>query len=133
MRSILHSLVLAPALFAAAALAPNSAMAEAVVNVPFNFVVDGKVCPAGQYSVRRDAIQNQIYLRSQTAPIGFHWFLTPGDDNRTATNVTLHFNQDDQNFTLQTVEYGRMTTHSLSHKPKHSSRDMERIVQGQGQ
>lgn len=133
MRSILHSLVLAPALFAAAALAPNSAMAEAVVNVPFNFVVDGKVCPAGQYSVRRDPIQNQVFLRSQTAPIGFQWFLTPGDDNRQATNVTLHFNQDDQNFTLQTVEYGRMTTHSLVRKPKHSSREMERIVQGQGQ
>jgi hypothetical protein len=133
MRSILHSLVLAPALFAAAALAPNSAMAEAVVNVPFNFTVDGKVCPAGQYSVRRDPIKNEVFLRSEKAPIGFHWFLAPGDDDRKPSTVTLHFNQDDQNFTLQTVEYGRLTTHSLVRKPKHSSRDMERIVQGQGQ
>ena len=48
MRSILHSLVLAPALFAAAAPAPNIAMAEAALTVPFNFTVDGKVCPARQ-------------------------------------------------------------------------------------
>jgi len=133
MRSILHSLVLAPALFAAAALAPNTAMAEAVVNVPFNFVVDGKVCPAGQYSVRRDVIKNMVFLRSQNAPVAFHWFLNPGDEDRQPTNVTLRFNQDDQSYTLQTVEYGRLTTHSLVRKPKHSSRDMERIVQGQGQ
>ena len=133
MRSILHSLVLAPALLAGAALAPNIAMAEAVVNVPFNFVVDGKICPAGQYSVRRDPIRNEVFLRGQKAPVGFHWFLAPGDDNRQPSNVTLHFNQDDQNFTLQTVEYGRLTTHSLVRKPKHGTRDMERVVQGQGQ
>ena len=133
MRSILHSLVLAPALFAAAALAPNTAAAEAVVNVPFNFTVDGKVCPAGQYTVRRDPIQNQVFLRGAKAPVAFHWFLAPGDDHRQPSNVTLHFNQDDQNYSLQTVEYGRLTTRSLAHKPKHSSRDMERVVQGQGQ
>ena len=133
MRSILHSLVLAPALLAAAALTPHTAMAAAVVNVPFNFVVDGHACPAGQYSVTRDPIHNYVYLQGQKAHVGFHWLLTPGDDNRQPNRVTLHFNQDDQNYTLQTLEVGRLTTHSLVHKPKHNSRDLERIVDGQGQ
>ncbi len=133
MRSILHSLVLAPVVMAAAALAPNIAMAEAVVTVPFSFSVDGKVCPAGQYTVDRDPIQNIVTLRSEKAPVGFHWFLTPGDDNRKTTNITLHFNQNDEKFSLKTVEYGRMTTHQIDSKHKHTTRDLERTVQGQGQ
>ena len=133
MRPILSSLVLAPALLAAVALTPNTATAEALVNVPFNFVVDVKVCPAGQYEVTRDPIHNFVYLQGQKAHVGFHWILTPGDDNRKPSIVTLHFNQDEQNYSLQTLEYGRLTTHSLAHKAKHSSRDMERVVQGQGQ
>jgi hypothetical protein len=133
MRSILHSLVLAPALLAAAALTPNIAMAETVVTVPFTFTVDGKVCPAGQYSVRRDSIKNMVFLQSEKAPIAFNWSLTPGNDDRRPSNITLHFDENNQGYTLQTVEYGRLTTHSLTHKGKSGSRDLERTVQGQGQ
>ena len=133
MRSILHSLVLAPVVLAAAALAPNAAMAETLITVPFSFSVDGKLCPAGQYAIERDPIKNLVYLRGETAPVGFHWFLNPGDENRQPTKVTLHFNQDDQKFSLNTVEYGRMTTQHIDHKSKHSTRELERTVQGQGQ
>jgi hypothetical protein len=132
MRSIFHSLVLAPVVLAAAALIPNTAMAEAsVVNVPFNFVVDGKVCPAGQYSVTRDPIRNTIFLSGQKAHVAFEWILTPGNDARQASNVTLRFDQVDQDFALQTVQYGRMTTYNLDHKTTHSAHDLERVVQGQ--
>jgi len=133
MRSILHSLVLAPVVLAAAALTPHIAMAEVVVNVPFNFTVDGKVCPAGQYTVDRDPIKNLITLRGAKAPVGFNWFLTPGDDDRKPSSVVLHFNENDEKFSLSTVEYGRMTTHQLDRKSKHTSRELERVVQGQGQ
>ena len=133
MRSILHSLVLAPIVLAAVALTPNTAKAAAVVTVPFNFIVDGKVCPAGQYTVDRDPIKNAIYKRSEKAPVAFHWFMTPGDDNRQPNNVTLHFNQNDQSFSLHTVEFGRMTTPRIDHKSKRSAHDLERTVQGQGQ
>jgi hypothetical protein len=118
---------------AAAALAPNIAMAEAVVNVPFNFTVDGKVCPAGQYTVDRDPIKNLIVLRGAKAPVGFNWFLTPGNEDRKPTSVVLHFTQNNEKFSLSTVEYGRMTTHQIEHKSKRSSRELERVVQGQGQ
>jgi hypothetical protein len=132
MRSIFHSLVLAPVVLAAAALVPNIAMAEAsVVNVPFNFTVDGKVCPAGQYSVTRDPIRNMVLLQGKKTAIAFQWLLTPGDDDRRASDVRLRFDQVNQNFALQNVQYGRMTTYQLDRKMKHSGHDLERIVQGQ--
>jgi hypothetical protein len=131
MRNILSSLVLAPAVLAAFALAPNAAKADATLNVPFNFTVDGKVCPAGQYTVRRDPIKNMVFLRSEKAPVGFHWFLTPGDDNGNPSKVTLRFDRNDRDFALETVQYGRLTTHKLDGKSKHTARQMERIVEGQ--
>jgi len=131
MRNILHSLVLAPAVLAAVASVPNTAKAETTLNVPFSFTVDGKVCPSGQYAVTRDPIKNMVFLRSETAPIGFHWFLTPGDEDRQATRVTLRFDRNDQDFALETVQFGRRTTQKLDGKTKHTSRQMERIVEGQ--
>jgi len=121
---------MASAVLAGAALASHVAMAESTVNVPFSFKVDGKICPAGQYSVERDSQHNTVILRSKQAPIGYNWILTTGDENRASTDVRLKFSQNDRDFTLQSVDYGRQSTHRLD-GAKHTSRDLERIVQGQ--
>ena len=56
MRSKLHTVLASAALMAAAVLATNSAMAETTLQVPFNFIVAGKICPAGHYTVKENAI-----------------------------------------------------------------------------
>jgi hypothetical protein len=131
MRFNLRSIILTSAVVAAAALATNSAMAEAIVNVPFNFKVAGKVCPAGRYSVQRDQAHNLITLISKSAPVGFSWMLNPGDDSRADSRVTLRFDQQDQNFFLESVQYGQLTTHRLDKNITHSEHQKVLTLQGQ--
>ncbi len=131
MRSILHSLILAPAVMAAAALAPNTAMAEAVVNVPFTFTVAGKTCPAGRYSVLRDTNHNFVTLISKNAPVGFQWILEVGDDARKSSDVTLRFDEQDKSYKLESVQYGQFTTHRLDKVSPHSEHKTVVIAPGQ--
>ena len=131
MRSILHSLILAPALMAAAALAPNTAMAEAVVNVPFTFTVAGKACPAGRYTVERDTTHNLVTLVGKNAPVSFQWILTVGDDARKNSAVTLRFDEQDSSYKLESVQYGRLTTHRLDKVSPHSEHKTVVITPGQ--
>ena len=131
MRFMLRSLILAPVVMATAALATNSAMAEPTVNVPFSFAVAGKTAPAGLYSVQRDNNRAFVTLSSKTAPVTFKWILTPGDGVQRDGKVTLRFTQQDQSYTLQSVQYGPQTTHRLDKPTKHSEHQPVRIVEGQ--
>jgi hypothetical protein len=97
-------------MFAAAALATTSAMAESLVNVPFSFAVAGKHCPAGQYLTQRDPIHNYVTLRSRNAPVGFNWILGPGDGIARSSDVRLSFAQKDQGYALDSVQFGSQTT-----------------------
>jgi hypothetical protein len=97
-------------MFAAAALATTSAMAESLVNVPFSFTVAGKHCPAGQYLIQRDPIHNYVTLRSRNAPVGFNWILGPGDGIARSSDVRLSFAQKDQGYALDSVQFGSQTT-----------------------
>jgi hypothetical protein len=130
MRSILRTLVLAPAMIAAAALATNYAMAESTVNVPFSFTVAGKYCPAGQYLVQRDPIHNFVTLRGKSAPVGFNWILGPGDGAPGSSTLTLSFDQQDRGYALESVQFGSMTTRRLDKGP-HSEHKTVRVIQGQ--
>jgi hypothetical protein len=114
MRSILHKLILAPALIAAAALGTNTAMAaESTVKVPFGFTVAGKYCPAGTYTVLRDTIQPFVTLKGKEAPVSFNWVLVPGEPEPTDTKVTLRFDAVGQGYALRTVQYGPRITRQL--------------------
>ena len=73
MRSILPKIFLASAMVATAALATNNALAETMVNVPFSFTVNGKVCPAGLYTVARNDTNGVVTLRDPTRKSGFTW------------------------------------------------------------
>lgn len=130
MRSILRSLVLAPVVMAAAALATTSAMAESIVNVPFTFTVDGKPCPAGQYLIQRDPIHNFVTFRGKNAPVGFNWILGPGDGVAKDSNIRLSFGQQDQRYSLQSVQFGSDKTRRLDKEPR-SEHKATRIALGQ--
>ena len=113
MRSILRKLILVPAVMAAATLATTSAMAEARVKVPFSFTVDGKNCPAGQYTVDRDARSNLVTLKGRDASQTFTWLLNPGDPGPKDANVVLRFGADGQKHTLQSIQYESLITRRL--------------------
>ena len=130
MRSILRSLVLAPVMIAAAALATNSAMAETTVNVPFSFTVAGKICPAGQYLVKEAPSRSFVTLLNKNGSVGFSWILGPGDGATGSHPFTLRFEQQDQNYTLDSAEYGSSETHRLDKKGPRSEHKYVRIVQG---
>ena len=131
MRSILHKVVLASVVMATAALATNSAMAEARVNVPFKFTVAGKQCPAGAYSVIEDTTHNRVTLWSKTAPISFTWLIGAGDPAPTDNKVILRFGEQGTNYTLQSVQYRSLITARLDKGSKHSEHTPVRMVEGQ--
>ncbi len=83
MTSILRSIVLAPAILAAAALAGNVAAAETTLKVPFNFSVAGKSMPAGYYTVQRDSSGNIVSLRGRDAEHSSTGFSRPASPRPT--------------------------------------------------
>jgi hypothetical protein len=114
---------------AAAALSTTSAMAEAIINVPFSFTVAGKSCPPGQYLVQRDTVGNFVTLRSRKSPVGFNWILGPGDGVAKDSNIRLSFAHQDQNYALDSVQFGSQTTsQSTRHLNKGTRTEHKQIV-----
>jgi hypothetical protein len=113
MRSTLHKFFLASAVAAAAALTTASALAETTVNVPFNFTVNGKVCPAGRYSIGRNDSNGIVTLRNDNWKSSFTWIAAPGDPSPYDARIVLRFDQDGGNYTLQSVQYRSLITARL--------------------
>jgi hypothetical protein len=116
MTSKLRNLILAPAAVLAFALASHTAMADATAKVPFSFTVDGHVCPAGDYVVRRDMRTNTVTLQGRNNKVGFMWSLKAGDAAPAAKNVVLRFTEDGENHALRFVQYGPQSTYQLDKK-----------------
>jgi hypothetical protein len=116
MRSILHKLILAPAVMAAAALATNTAQAEKPINVPFNFTAAGESLPAGLYVVAKDNSSNLVTLRSTETAQSFTWIVGPGDPNPTDNQVVLRFDAAGQTHALRSIQYGSAITGRLDKK-----------------
>jgi hypothetical protein len=115
MRLNLRSLVLAPALLAAAALTPQLASA-AVLHVPFAFTVSGHTLPAGEYTVNRDLHGGYVTLKSADGASSFNWMITPGDPSPDSTKVAMRFDVTDSGYTLQSIQYGSLITPKLDKK-----------------
>jgi hypothetical protein len=128
MISTLRSLVLAPAILAAAALATNVAVAETTVKVPFNFSVAGKNMPAGLYSVQRDSSGNIVSLRGRDAEHSFNWILAPGEPAPNDSRIVLRFDTDGQSHELRSVQFAAGITSRLNKK---TVQQMESIAPGQ--
>lgn len=121
MRLDLRSLVLAPALMAAAAFTPQPASA-AVLHVPFAFTVSGKTLPAGEYTVDRDLHGGYVTLKSADGRQSFNWMITPGEPSPTASGVMMRFDSTESGYVLQTIQYDAMITRHLD-KTLHQNED----------
>lgn len=130
MRSLAQKIFLASAITAMAALTTSSALAEMKVNVPFSFTANGKVCPAGEYSIGRYATQTIVTLRSEDGRGNFQWVLSSGDPAPNDTRVILRFDKVGDNYTLQSVQYHNLITARLDGK-KHNSEAPTRLIVGQ--
>ena len=129
MRFTLRSLVLAPVVLVAVAFTANSAMAETQVNVPFNFSVNGKSLPAGQYRVQSDKTGDSVTLEgaSQT----FTFLLHPGSPAPNDKRVVLKFDQLGMDHVLRSVQYNDEVTSRLDKHVKETDSASVRDVQGQ--
>jgi hypothetical protein len=128
MRITLRSLVLALAVLAAAAFTTNTASA-ATVRVPFDFNINGKVLPAGNYSVTRDLKGEFVTLQSEDYKNAYTWYALRGDEDKSGHQVTLRFDELDGTYALRDVHYNSLITPRLD---KHlSERSTMRIVVGE--
>jgi hypothetical protein len=116
MRSILHNLILVPAVVAAAALAITSANAETTLKIPFGFTVAGKYCPAGRYAVEQDTTGNFVRLIGKDSSKSFNWLVGPGSPDPTANKVVLKFDESGQTHALRSIQFGSMITSRLDTK-----------------
>jgi hypothetical protein len=130
MKSIISRFVLAPAVLAAFALAAASAKAEVTLKVPFNFTADGKICPAGYYTVRHDDNSSFVTLISKGSSQIFTWVVGPGvapPDNR---KIALKFDEVSSGHVLQSVQYGTLSTSRLDSKSLRDERESNQLTGG---
>ncbi|MHB1794981.1 MAG: hypothetical protein ACYCPO_08435 [Acidobacteriaceae bacterium] len=120
MRSKIHTVLASAALMAAAVLATNSAMADTTLRIPFTFTVAGKICPAGRYSVKENAIGSYVTLTNEDSSRVFTWTLGPGNPNPTDNNVVLKFDVSGQTHLLRSVQIGPRTTSVLDKNASNS-------------
>ena len=106
------TLILATAALATAALAINTANAEATkVNVPFSFKVAGKVLPAGEYSVERDHNGNFIKLQGKDPEqLVIVVASAMAADGKL---ISLKFDTQNNEHVLQTIQYGHLISSRL--------------------
>ncbi|MFZ0746067.1 MAG: hypothetical protein WAM85_16770 [Terracidiphilus sp.] len=123
MRSMLHNLILAPVVMAAAALATNSAMAETTFKVPFGFTAAGKSFPAGRYALVQDADGNYVTLQSKDPARSLTWILGPGAYDPTGRKVVVKFDNSGQTHVLRSIQCGSMITSQLDKKSAKVERD----------
>ncbi len=120
MRFRLSTLILVPAVMAAAALAINPAMAEtARVKVPFSFTVAGKTLPAGVYSVEWSTPGNFVSLQGKDASQTFTWVANPSATK--GDHVVLRFDEQGQTHALQSIQYRELETSRLDKTKKNES------------
>ncbi len=128
MRITPRSIVLASAVLAAAAFTTHAAAAE-TLRVPFDFSVNGKILPAGQYNVLRDSLANFVRLVNADASQSYTWTLQPGDPAPTSTAVTMFFDKDGSSYSLRSIQYHALTTARID--KRHHEDSTVRIVSGQ--
>lgn len=119
MKSNFRNFVLASAALAAAAFTTLPAMAatSATLNVPFNFTVNGRNLPAGEYMVVRDTPGNFVRLQAKNSNESYTWVASP---TASRTNrVVLKF-EPGADHVLQSIQYGPLVTADLSIKSKRS-------------
>ena len=116
MKLSVRNLVIASAMMAAVAVTTTSAMAATTVKVPFNFTVEGKICPAGTYTVDKDVNARIVTLQGKQAPQSFKWVLTPADSSASDSKVKMSFEEVGNAHSLKSIQYGSMVTPKIKSK-----------------
>lgn len=131
MRTIIRSVALATiSLCATAAFAVN----RAVVDIPFNFVSQGKAFPAGKYVATLDTNNNVLALNSATdTRLSAHWSAGPAESDPYNEKLILKFDDlGDGRSTLSTVQLGsRITSRLDGHARHHNAGSIEAELGGQ--
>ena len=126
MRFKFPTLILAPAIMAAAALTIQPALAETTtLKVPFEFSVGNKILPAGPYMVERDPHGSFLRLQNPDLSQTFTWLAVPSGIK--TGRVVLRFEAAGQKHILQSVQYGVMQTPDLEKRMKNSKAVIEEI------
>ncbi|MGA2537324.1 MAG: hypothetical protein ABSF53_15005 [Terracidiphilus sp.] len=118
MQTKFRTLVLASAALAAVALASIPAMASTAktLKVPFNFTVQGKSFPAGEYLVTRNDLGTMVEIQSKDYAHNFTWLAeATGTD---PYHVALSFDVDGQDHILRSIKFGRLQSPPLVKKAK---------------
>jgi hypothetical protein len=130
MRLSLPTLVLAPALVAAAAVMPQHASA-AVLHVPFAFTVNGHTLPAGDYSVNSQLNGDAVTLATADHSRQFSWLLLPGEPTPGDTKVVMKFDVTDSGYQLRSIQYRAMITNRLDKKSHESEDKPVHVIRGE--
>ena len=123
MKSNLFSRILASVVLTAAAVTAIPAMAAtSTIKVPFNFTIDGKTCPAGEYSVNLNPMSKLVKLQSLTSPNSFIWPVRDADQN--TGSVVLKFDEQSQTHVLRSIQYGSVVTSQLDNIKNGKTQDV---------
>jgi hypothetical protein len=133
MRNMLRNLFLTPVVMAATALITIPAMAQSakVAQVPFNFVVNGHMWPAGSYVITRNMDDNVVQVVSRNQAFRSMWVLAPGSPSPMDARVLLSFDVHGAMHTLHSVQYGSLITSSLDRRRLSLREGSDLIVPGQ--
>jgi hypothetical protein len=129
MRIILRSVVLAAvSLCATAAFAAT----RTVVDIPFNFISQGHVFPAGHYVASLDASNNVLALSNMAnANVSAHWIAFPAGYNSADEKLILNFDGLGDGHALRTVQLGSRITPRLDAPRRHNASSIAAEVGGQ--
>ena len=133
MRSKLFNLGLASAALAAVALAAIPAVAATTttnLKVPFSFTVNGKECPAGVYSIQRNAVASTVVLQARDSSRSFIWIAGPSETTKTGS-VVLSFDQIGETHVLRSVQSGSLLTHRLDKGTMKNEAETVQVTPGQ--
>jgi len=123
MKSNLLSRILASAILTAAAVTAIPAMAAtSTIKVPFNFTIDGKTCPAGEYTVQLDNHSRLVKLQSKEGSRSFIWTVRAADKDN--GSVVLKFDEQSQTHALHSIQYGSAVTGQLDNIKNGKTQDV---------
>lgn len=86
------------------------------ITVPFDFSINGKICPAGNYSVELGLNGAFVTLKKKVGSQSFTWIIGPGDPAPTDARIVLRFDLIGQLHALRSVQFESLVTPRLDKK-----------------
>lgn len=110
----ISSLLTIAALAALAISAPAAKAEKATIKVSFPFTIGSQLCPAGAYTITRDAKENQIVLVNKSTKLSFKWAAQQTSNPTKKGQGHLFFSVSKDEHTLQSIQIGDQSTTKLN-------------------